>query len=789
MALNRAEILLAATDKTKAAFASVGRNLDGLKTSATAMQGRFVALGGAVAGALAVTQAKAGIDLLDRLDDLAEKSGITVEKLSELRFAGEAVGTPLDALAGGVLRLSKQMAEAASGSKEAADTFKTLGIEVKNADGSLRSSDAVLGDLADRFASYEDGAGKAALAQRIFGKSGADMIPLLNQGSKGIERLKNEAIALGAIYGGDLAKDAASFNDNLTKLRIASEAAAVSLAGPLLSSLVRVTNELLEGRKAFGSYWEAFKSIGLGTSPFDSWSDGAKKAEVDVKRLAGEIERLQAGRRPTAENAGGAAFVGPSGSGRSSSRLAAAQAELSEAQKRKTYYDSLIRNAVTPEAERLEKMFSGGNRLPPMGGGGGGRGGGGGTKDAKDAEAAAKRYLETLDRQLEKTERLSQVEISLAEIRRIQAEGGVVTEAMKQQILLKAEDIDATKKQTEAEKKREDAQEEARKRFFDLQEEGRRVFEETRVPLESYNAELERLNALYKAGVINADTLGRAVQRSTDAFDEAQKRAKDVANEQDDFGRRAAENIQDSIGSSLVNLMEGNYKSIGDGFGKLLTRMAAEAVAADLSRKLFGGLVKGGEGEGLLGGFLGQLGGMLGSGKKKGKETDSLSALLASNDAFGTGAGASAAAFSSALMASSATTTAALGSLATAASAAATSLGASGGTGAGGLLGGLFGGGGGGGSGYSPADQAGLDKLISGLASFDVGTDYVPEDMIAKIHKGERIVPAAQNKPGYGSNVQVSNVFHLSGPVDRRTQSQVAAAAYAGSAMAFKRDR
>lgn len=205
MALNRAEILLAATDKTKAAFASVGRNLDGLKTSATAVQARFAALGGVIGGALAVSQAKGGIDLLDRLDDLSEKSGITVEKLSELRFAGEAVGTPLDALASGVQRLSRQMAEAASGNKEAVETFKTLGVEVKNADGTLRSSDEVLADVADRFASYKDGAGKAALAQQLFGKSGAEMIPLLNQGKEGIERLKNEAIALGAIYGGDLA--------------------------------------------------------------------------------------------------------------------------------------------------------------------------------------------------------------------------------------------------------------------------------------------------------------------------------------------------------------------------------------------------------------------------------------------------------------------------------------------------------------------------------------------------------------------------------------------------------
>jgi hypothetical protein len=774
MALNRAEILLAATDKTKAAFASVGRNIDSLKTSATAMQGRFAALGGVIAGALAVSQAKGGIDLLDRLDDLSEKSGITVEKLSELRFAGEAVGTPLEALATGVQRLSKQMAEVAGGNKEAVETFKSLGVEVKNADGTMRSSDEVLGDLADKFASYKDGAAKAALAQQLFGKSGAEMIPLLNQGKEGIERLKNEAIALGAIYGGDLAKDAASFNDNLTKLRISSEAAALAMTGPLLKALVSITNQMIQAKKEGGLLNAVLVTMGggvartLGLDDIGKAQSRANAATAEMRRvqgLMGGVE-LQLQREPGNEMA--------------QRRMATYRGQIESLQKKAAAASEELKglaNAADPLGDIANKRKEDRGFTPvipdnrpdaPTGGGSGGKG----TKEkAKDAEAEAKRYLESLEKQAEKVAELSRVEEALNEIRRIRAAGGVVTESMKQEILLRAAAIDALKEQGEAEKKREEEREEAQKRFFELQDQGRRVFEETRSPLESYNAELERLNALYKAGVINADTLGRAVQRSTDAFDEAQKRAKEAANEQDDFAKKAAENIQDSIGSSLVDAMEGNFKNVGDGFKKLITRMIAEAAAADLSRKLFGGLVEGGEGEGLLGGALGQVGDLLGLGKKKKKGTDSLSALLASNDAFGTGAGASAAAFSSALTASSATTTTALGTLASAASAAAASLGgASGSGGVGDLLGGLFGGGGGG---YSAADQAGLDSLIAGLASYDTGTDYVPEDMIAKIHKGERIVPAAQNKPGYGG---MSLVINQSFPAttNRRTTDQAA---------------
>jgi TP901 family phage tail tape measure protein len=41
-----------------------------------------------------------------------------------------------------------------------------------------------------------------------------------------------------------------------------------------------------------------------------------------------------------------------------------------------------------------------------------------------------------------------------------------------------------------------------------------------------------------------------------------------------------------------------------------------------------------------------------------------------------------------------------------------------------------------------------ITSLMGWLPSFAVGTDYVPHDMVANIHKGERIVPASQNKPG-----------------------------------------
>jgi hypothetical protein len=55
-----------------------------------------------------------------------------------------------------------------------------------------------------------------------------------------------------------------------------------------------------------------------------------------------------------------------------------------------------------------------------------------------------------------------------------------------------------------------------------------------------------------------------------------------------------------------------------------------------------------------------------------------------------------------------------------------------------------------------------VGSILSSLPSFDVGTPYVPRDMVAKVHQGERIVPAAQNRAG-GGGQSISVVINMAG--------------------------
>jgi len=240
-----------------------------------------------------ISAAKASIDTLDRLDDLGEKYGIAVEKLSAYRYASEVAGTSTEAFAAGLSKLGKTAAQAAGGNKEASDAFKTVGITVRDANGHLKTNDELLLDLAEKFAGYEDSGYKAALAQKFFGKTGADMIPLLNKGRDGISELTDEAKKLGAVYGNDVAKAAGDFNDNLKKLELASEAAKVSLVQGLLPTLVNITNQLIEGKKAYGSFLSATLDIGLEVDPLKSLNQNLTDTVGRIATLREQISAIE----------------------------------------------------------------------------------------------------------------------------------------------------------------------------------------------------------------------------------------------------------------------------------------------------------------------------------------------------------------------------------------------------------------------------------------------------------------------------------------------------------------
>tara|TARA_R110001583_G_scaffold31978_4_gene109144 strand:- start:137769 stop:140474 length:2706 start_codon:yes stop_codon:yes gene_type:complete len=243
MASNRAQILISAVDQTKTAFDSIKRGLGGLTDTAKSVNGVLANLGVAVSVAGLTAMVKSAIDTGDALDEMSQRVGVSVETLSVWKPAAEQSGVSGESFEKGLRKLSTTMLEAATGSEDAARNFAAVGVEFKNQDGTLRATDQVLLDLAERFKAMPDGAEKTALAVQLFGKSGAELIPFLNQGRDGINELAAEMRALGVQMSSETAAQAGNFNDALDKLKLAT----TSIGNQIIASLLPALNDMAGG--------------------------------------------------------------------------------------------------------------------------------------------------------------------------------------------------------------------------------------------------------------------------------------------------------------------------------------------------------------------------------------------------------------------------------------------------------------------------------------------------------------------------------------------------------------
>jgi len=171
---------------------------------------------GVALGALGVTVGigafagwiRGAIDAADETTKLAQKIGVAVPQVAGLQLAFRQSGIDAGALQTSMSKLSVAIADGN-------DAFVAMNISTKNADGTLKNTRQILGEVADKFQDYEDGAAKTALAIKLFGKAGADLIPLLNGGAEALDEFDAMAKKLGLTLDEDTAKRAERFNDTL----------------------------------------------------------------------------------------------------------------------------------------------------------------------------------------------------------------------------------------------------------------------------------------------------------------------------------------------------------------------------------------------------------------------------------------------------------------------------------------------------------------------------------------------------------------------------------------------
>ncbi len=202
--------------------------------------GTMLSVAGAVITGAFTLAVKSSAEFGDSMDEMHERTGVATEKLSALALAVNTSGASMDSLEVAIKRAQKNLFDAANGSKAAQAAFDILGISVRNSDGSLRDAVDVMIDFADKTKNMEDETTKAALAQKLFGRSGTDLLPVFALGGDGIRKLMGDAQKYGMTIDDLTAKQAGEFNDSFDVMKMSIAGVARQFGYVLLPALLPV---------------------------------------------------------------------------------------------------------------------------------------------------------------------------------------------------------------------------------------------------------------------------------------------------------------------------------------------------------------------------------------------------------------------------------------------------------------------------------------------------------------------------------------------------------------------
>ncbi|MDP1660852.1 MAG: hypothetical protein Q8L55_02960, partial [Phycisphaerales bacterium] len=237
----RAFVELGVSDKLSAGLKAAQKKLEafgaGLRSIGTKMAGIGVAAVTALLGTV-----KAFSDSGDALDKMSQRTGVSVEALSELGYAADLSGTDMETLENGLRVMQKSLVEAAKGSQGANEALGLLGLTV--ADLAKLSPDEQFKLLADRISKVQDPALRASLAMELFGKAGTKLLPLMADGAAGINEMQEQARKLGLTVSTETARDAAELNDALGTLWKVLKQGVFTIGGALAPTIKELTERI-----------------------------------------------------------------------------------------------------------------------------------------------------------------------------------------------------------------------------------------------------------------------------------------------------------------------------------------------------------------------------------------------------------------------------------------------------------------------------------------------------------------------------------------------------------------
>ena len=524
-----AKIRITAQDDSDPAFKKAISNIDALKASAG---GIATSLAGPLAiaslGFAALTaKIKTAVDGLDRLNDLKDASGASIENLSALEDVAIRTGTSMDTVSTAVIKLNKALS-AAKPDTEIASAFEAIGLSAEKLKA-LDPAEALL-QTGVALSKYADDGDKARVVQIILGKSLKEVAPLLKDLAE-----KGRLVATVTTA---QAEEAEKFNKELFNLQKNSIDSARALSGPLIESLNILIAKFREGKAAGAGLFETAANIYAN----------------NVRRFLGlETKQLNTG--------GATGDFGPgSGAGRGFVKDERFKPGVGD-----------IFGGNKPEKPKAPKGSAGPKKDP-----------------ITDAQRALAQYVESLAKVIEKEQELTAVEKALNFLRTQGVQGQIPQ--VRELVLGLAAQVDLEKDLADRLKLKRNLALEAGDAVNKSNEEYQallsRLLEATPSnKLAQQRSDVQLLTAEFEAGRLTETLYLEAVKARLDLVGDG---LQDLST----FAQRAAKTVQESLGDTLSNALQGNFSDIGSNFTKMINRMVAEAASAQIVESLFGKLTK-----------------------------------------------------------------------------------------------------------------------------------------------------------------------------------------------------
>jgi len=172
--------------------------------------------------------------------DMSQRTGLSAESLTELKFAAEQSGSSLEGMEVGLRKLGIALTNAADGSQEAIDKFTNIGLAVTDFAGKSVSDslDLVLGKLAEMPAGFE----RSSAAVELFGKTGTSILPMLADGTAGLAEMRAKAHELGVVLSDEAAAKADLLGDKLDEAKTRVRGLSLEIGAKLTPYLIAAVN-------------------------------------------------------------------------------------------------------------------------------------------------------------------------------------------------------------------------------------------------------------------------------------------------------------------------------------------------------------------------------------------------------------------------------------------------------------------------------------------------------------------------------------------------------------------